>query len=256
MAARLTNTTGTPVVSVTDSGDGREIADIYTLTFTAVTPGVSATVKIAANSPSNPYIDQTGVSVNLDGATSYGDLIGGVAIIFDDDAGFTSSWAAQIRVGHSFGTMNAFSPDAGTPSDSRRIRVHNTGSDSAENCKARIIKRVKWKKKTGTVFATVRSFAIGATEKLSGSTVSPYAFAVSGVSGSGASKTMNLTMDGSSVTVINLTTNVTGTSDGLNVVDFYRITAGNGADIEFKLSQAPYIREWSGALPMALVDLE
>lgn len=237
MGARFTNSTGTPLVSADANENGEAIADVYTLTFTSVIAGTSATVTVSAESPNNPYDGRVKTGVLLDDTTVYDDIIGGVDLVFDNSGSFTGSWAAEVRVGHPFGAFNAFPPDAGTPSGSRQIQVENTGADDAQNCVARLIPVVKRYRITNHVFERLRPFAESAVEKLSGLQIAPYVITVSGVLGSGASKTMDFRVDGSAVDVINLTDQSTGTSDDLNVVDFYRITSGNLEDVEFKLSQ-------------------
>jgi hypothetical protein len=234
-AARLTNTVGTPVVSVAANDDGGAIADVYTLTFESSDPGVDATVKVAAGSPNNPNIDQTGKVVDLDATTAYDNIIRGVDIVFDDDVGFLDTWTAQIRVGLSFGTVQAFGTIV--PSTSRKIRVYNTGDEEGQNCKAELVNIVKHWAKVGKVFERVFPFAENATEKLTGDSVSPYAITVENVTGSGAAKTMDVLVDGAPVNVENLTDLTTGTSEGIGVVDRYRITSGDLEDVTFLLSQ-------------------
>lgn len=236
-SCRLTNQTGTPVVSATANGDGGAIAGVYSLTFDASDPGVDATVKVNADSVNNPNIDQTGKTVLLDGTTAYHNIIRGVDIVFDDDAGFLNTWTAQIKVGLSFGAAQAFGASAGIPGTSRKVRVENTGSENASNCLAELVNIVKHWAKVGTIFARVFPFAEAATEKLTDGQVSPYAITVDNVTGSGAGKTMDVLFDGSPLSVINLTDSTTGTSEGLNVVDRYRITGGNLEDVEFILSE-------------------
>jgi len=238
--ARLTNSTGTPVSSATANASGQAIADTYILAFSSVVAGVSATVTVSTASPNNPYgkSPNNSHSISLNASTQYKKIVPGVTLIFSSSGSFTSSWAAEVRVGRSFGGMNAFPPDASVPSTSYRIRVHNSGTASGINCKARIIKRVKDWWKTGQVFENVRAFAAGATEKLTGNQIVPYAVSVLNVSGSGSSKTMDVKVDGSTVNVVNLETGATGTSVGLNVNDFYKFTSSGLTDVEFKLSQA------------------
>jgi hypothetical protein len=148
-----------------------------------------------------------------------------------------ASLQALIRVGHAFGSLGAYPPAAGAPQGARRIQIANTAAVTLTGCKARLINRVKRFKRTGEVFARVRPFAEFAIEKLTGSQVAPYALSVSGVSGSGAAKTM--TLAGASLTSVkNLTTLVVGGLVGLNVVDYYRAMDGDLESMEFKLSEA------------------
>ena len=150
-----------------------------------------------------------------------------------------SALLSEVRVGHYFGAFSAFPPDAGVAAGQRRIQVVNTGTDTASSCVARLINRTKRIKKTGQVFARVRPFAASATEKLSGTRVMPYALAVANVLGSGAAKTMDLTVDAGLITTVrNLSTQATSNSAALNVTDYYRIESGLLTDMEFLLSQA------------------
>src|SRR5690349_13553248 len=116
MAARFTNSLGTPVVSADANQSGEAIAGVYELSFEDVVPGVSATVKVAADSPTNPYNDSVGQTVALDAATEHTLVIGGVSLVFSASGSFLGTWTAEVRVGLDFGTLDAFPPDAGTPS--------------------------------------------------------------------------------------------------------------------------------------------
>lgn len=236
MGARKTNSVGTPLVSATANSSGEDLPDIYSLAFTSVIASTSATVTVSAASGRNPYNGRT-KSVLLDGTTIYKDVIGGVDLVFSSSGSFIALWTAEVRVGKSFGSFNAFPPDAGTASDSVRIQVENTGGDTAVNCKARILPNAKRYRKTGITFFRVRPFAEDAVEKLTGEKVVPYVVAASNVTGSGASKTMDVRIDSLAQDVVNLTTLVEGTSDALNVVDFYRITSGDLTDVEFMLNE-------------------
>ncbi|HEX8087768.1 MAG TPA: hypothetical protein VF762_02875 [Blastocatellia bacterium] len=231
------NTTGTPLVSAAPNFDGRAISDLYSLTFTSVIAGTSATVHVNAQSSRNPY-EGTSASVNLDGTTVYSNIIPGVDLVFSSSGTFASSWSATVAVGLAWGLKNAFPPDAGTASDGVRVRVHNTGTGTGSGCKARLLSALKAYKKTGTVVAKLRGFSADADEKLDGSQVAPYALTASAVSGSGASKTMTIEIDGDPFDTLNLGDETTGDNTGLNVVDFYQVTSGPLEGMEFKLSQS------------------
>lgn len=237
MGARLTNVVGTPVLSAIANSNGEALAGVYGLTFSAVIAATSATVTVSADSANNPYHGRVVAGVLLNDSTVYKNVIPGVDLVFDNSGSFLATWTASIRVGLPFGSFNAFPPDAGTGSTARQIRVENTGGTNATNCKARLLPVVKRYRKTGEIFARLRPFAASAVEKLTEEQIVPYAITVSGVLGSGAAKTMDFRVDAVPVDVINLTTSGTGTSDDLNVVDFYRITTGALADVEFKLSE-------------------
>jgi hypothetical protein len=90
----------------------------------------------------------------------------------------------------------------------------------------------------GKVFATVNPFAEGASQKVVDDSIMPYLLEVSNVSGSGDSKTMDLEADGDLLTVLNIATNIEDTSEGLNVVDWYRVVEPVELQgKEFKLSE-------------------
>lgn len=238
MATRKTNTSGTPLVSATANDDGRAIADTYALTFTSVVASTSATVKTLPGFGKNPYLDQTGVSVLLDGTTVYDNIIGGVDLVFSASGSFSGTWTAQVRVGLSFGELNAFAPDAGVPTDSRRIQVTNTGADVGSSCKARLITVAKRFATIGTVFERTRPFAESATEtQESDGKITALVATVANVAGSGSSKTMDLSIDGDLITCVNLTTLETVESTDLNVTDYYEISDGDLESLVFILSE-------------------
>lgn len=233
----LSNDTGTPVVSADANFSGRSISDSYVLEFSSVVPVTSAVVKVACGSSSNPYNDQVGVSVALDGATVYSDIVPGIDLVFSDDGGFTGSWQATVVIGSPFGRFNAFPPDSGDPSDGVRVKVVNSGADDGSACRARLLPVLKPVKRTGVVLDSIHAPAEGATEKLVSDSVAPYALNATGVAGIGPAKTMDIDVDGSPFGVINLTDSTTGPSTGLGVVDWYRATDGDLQGMEFKLSE-------------------
>lgn len=237
-ATRYTNTTGTPLVSAVSNDDGQLVADKYSLSFASVVAGVSAQVTVTGQSPNNPNNNSGApITVNLDGTTQYKNIIRGVTLVFSSSGSFVNTWAAEVRCGHYFGSFAAFGAGAGVPSTGRRIRVSNTGSGPATNCKARLVKMAKLWKKTGSVFSRVFPFAESATEKLTGNQVVKYAITVANVTGSGGSKTYDVLVDSATVTVTNLNTGASVPSTGLNVNDTYRITSGGLNSVEFKLDQ-------------------
>jgi hypothetical protein len=236
IGARLVDQTGTPVTSAEAALDGLVLSDDYTLAFTDVVAGTSATVTVTTPYAANPY-NGNSRSVDLDGTTEYDDVVPGVTLVFSSSLSFTSSWTVTVRVGVPFGLMNAFPPDSGEASSEVRLQVENTGAEDGADCSVRLLPVAKRYIKTGIVFAAVRPFAEGATEKTSSGVVSPYAMTVLNVAGSGSAKTMDLEVDGAVVDVENLTDGDAGTSEGLNVIDYYRITDGDLEGVEFKLSE-------------------
>lgn len=235
--AVLVSDTGVPVTAAVPSYDGEGIPDTYSLSFSVVVPSVSAVVKVATGSPNNPYADSVGVSVLLDNSTVYLSIIPGVSLKFSSSGSFTGSWQAIVTIGLPLGALNAFTPDAGTPTDSTRVRVRNTGLDPGQDCVVRLLPQVVRVKRTGVVFVIIHGSAESAVEKLVSGSVSPYGVTATSVAGSGVSKTMTLDVDGDPFNVINLTDSSTSDSTGLNVVDFYQVTSGPLTDLVFKLSE-------------------
>lgn len=241
--ARFTNSTGTPLVSADANRDGRALADSYALAFSSVTPGVSADITVTPSSPNNPYADTH--TVNLDGLTEYRDVIPGVTLVFDDDAGFTNSWAATVNVGEFLGTFDAFGGGAGVPSAGVRHRVLNDGTGAVSAAKATLLPIAKWVKKTGEVFDTVRNFAEGATEKQAGggsNQVIPYLIEISNVAGVGGAKTCSVSVDGvlfGADSLRDLSTGVSQNGDLVKAISpgrFYRVILGDLTGLEFAIS--------------------
>jgi hypothetical protein len=232
------NNEGTPVVSVAETLSGALIPGTYTVTFTGSDPGVDATAEVSTADPNNPNDGNT-ATVDLDGATPSTNLIPGLSIIFDDDAGFDDTWEAVITVGHDFGTKANFGAGAGSGSTGIRVRAHNTGDDTGSNCKAEVAPIAILVEKVGRIFDKVLTFADSAVEKLDvDDIVSPYAITVENKTGTLAAITADIKVDGALVDVINLTDDTEGTSEDLTVVDRYRITDGDLQDIVFQLSQS------------------
>lgn len=240
---RFTNSTGTPLVSAVANNDGRAISDAYVLAFTSVSAGVSADVTVTPSSPNNPYGGTT--TVLLDGATQYKDVIPGQTLVFSNAGGFTNSWAATVTVGEFLGVFDAFGGSAGVPSAGVRHRVVNTGTGAVSAAKATLPPIAIWVKKIGLVFDTVRSFALGATEKQAGggsNQVKPYVISISNVSGAGSAKTCSVSVDGVLFGADSLRNLSTGASQNGNLVKaispgaFYRVILGNLTGLEFAIS--------------------
>lgn len=238
---RLTNISGTPIVSAVFNGEGRAIADEYSLSFAAVVAGTSANVIVQSLSPNNPY--RATKAILLDSATVYKDVIPGVSIVFSNNVGFTNGWSASIKLGEFLGTFDAFGGDAGVPSDGVRHRIHNTGTGAVSAAKARLLPIVKWVKKTGTVFYQTKFFAEGATEKTAGggsSRVVPYVLTISATAGAGAGKTCTVKFDGVTFPASSLRNLSTGVDqDGTGVkcltTTFYRVVLGVLTGLEFAI---------------------
>jgi len=235
-ACGFTNQTGTPVFSAAANGLGEAIPGEYSLAFSSVVAGVSATVTVSA-SDTNIYNGRVVAGVLLDELSISSDVIPGIDLVFDSSA--TNGNVADVRVGKDWGSLAAFPPAAGTPGTPMRVQVVNTHPTDTIFLPAATLKPMPIrKKKTGEVFARVRPFAPTAVQKFTGNKTMPYVLAVSGVTGVGALKVMDLTLDGAPIaTVTNLTDSSSSDSSGLNVVDYYRAEDGDGQTIEFLLSE-------------------
>jgi hypothetical protein len=242
--SRLTNTSGTPVVSALFNGQGRALSDEYSLTFNTVVAGTGANVVVQSLSPNNPY--RATKAILLDNATVYKDVIPGISLVFSNNGGFTNGWTASVKVGEFLGTFDAFGGDAGTPSDGVRHRIHNTGTGAVSAAKARILPIAKFVKKTGNVFDSIKFFAEGATEKTAGggsARVMPYVMTITGTAGAGAGKTCTVQVDGVTFpasSLRNLSTGIDqdGTSVKCLATTFYRVVLGNLTGLEFAIAPA------------------
>lgn len=243
-AVRLANGVGTPVLSAEDNGDGRAIADVYSLAFAAVIPGVSANVTVTSSSPNNPYSGVT-TAIVLDDTTVYDNIVPGVDLVFDNAAGFLNSWTATVSVGEFLGTFDAFGGGAGVPSAGVRHRVENDGTGAVSASKAVILPIAKWVKKDGIVFDTVKTFADTAVEKQAGggsAQIVPYVFSIASVVGAGAAKTCSVSVDGVEFpanSLQNLSTGVAQSGDLVKAISpgaFYRVILGDLTGLEFAIS--------------------
>lgn len=243
--ARLTNGTGTPVVSAVSNGDGRAIADQYTLSFNTVVAGTSANVVVAASSPNNPNNGKT-YAIALDGVTQYKDVIPGLTLVFSNSGTFSGTWTATVNIGEFLGTFDAFGGGAGVPSAGVRHRVYNSGTGAVSAAKATLLPIAKWVKKNGTVFDTVRPFLdAAAVEKQAGggsNQIRPYVISITNVTGAGAAKTCSVSVDGvvfGAGVLQNVSTGVTQNGDLVKAIspgEFYRVVSGNLIGLEFAIS--------------------
>lgn len=238
---RATNNTGTPLVSATDNQTGEAIADVYTLTLSAVVPGVSATATVQGTSPNNPFNGRS-KAVTLDAATISKDLLPGVDLVFSAAGGAANGWAATVNVGEFLGVFDAFGIEAGEPSAGVRVRIHNTGTGAVSGAKAQLEKRTHLYKKTGRGLLEISSFADGATVKIQPGTnqVVRYAVTVLNVAGAGAGKTCDLQVDGitfPAASLRDLSNNAAVSGVGLKAVtgQRYRVLTGALTDLEFSI---------------------
>jgi hypothetical protein len=241
-----TNDTGTPLLSIVPNYSGEALSDNYEFFYTDVdTVDQTATLEISASAPNNPY-NRSGLAIDIDGATVHSDLLPGFDIVFSGSGSFSDAWSNSVRVGDYQGNFNAYEigGDEGT---ARKHRVKNTDAGAAADCKVTLKTIAQLMRLTGHIFDFVKPYADGATEKIANDDpvdtvpgsfqIRPYRITVSSVTGVGAAKVGNFRVDGLAVNLLNLSSGLIATSDGVNVVDTYRIDTGGGQSIEFKLSE-------------------
>lgn len=252
--ARFTNTNGTPIVSVEILDFFQLLPGTYQFTFANVVAETDADVSVVCPlNPNRTRVSHPAVTVALDGVTVESSVIRGLGIVFSDSASFTNSWTATINIGIDQGSRPNFGSSLGQSSNARKVRVENTGTDEALNCKARLLPKSKVWATSGEIFENVRIFSEDLVEKITSGQIEPYAITVSNVTGSGAAKTFDLLVDASLVDVVLLDDmgNPDGgeiTSEDLTVVDWYRITSGDLTGLEFLLSQAAIVTDTANLL--------
>lgn len=192
-AAHFTNTTGAPVVSVTDQNTGEALADEYGLTLSAVGGG-TGTVTVSTLSPNNPYKGRVVAGVALDGVTVRKDIVPGIGIVLAVTA--ANGNVATVFVGLYLGAFDAFGVDAGTPFAVTRHRIVNGGSGPVSNAEAALKTHSVLYKQIGNALSRVAPFADGATEKETGVQTVPYNVTISATAGSGGGKTCSISVDG------------------------------------------------------------
>lgn len=239
---RLVNLLGTPLTSVTPNYTGEALPDIYTLIFASVVPATSATVKVACQSPKNPFADPTGQSVNLDGTTVYKKIIRGYDLVFSNSGSFTNSWSAELHAGVRLGALANHGVLVATTGV--RHKVINNGTGATEGSKVSVSSfPIIWvRTSTNPIFEFGAPFSPLATPTYNtlgdgSQQVKANLITLANVTGSGGSKTMDVKIGGSTFSAKNLTTNVTATSTGQNVNDVYEVQAGNLQGWQYQLSQ-------------------
>jgi hypothetical protein len=228
---RMSNTSGTVLVSAVDADSGEMIADEYTLTLSAVGGG-TGTVTVGALSPNNPFNGRVKTSVALNGSTIYKDIIPGVSLVFSGSGANTNT--ASVKTGSYLGTFDSAGIGGGIPSSGVRHKVVNSSANTVTAAKAELLTQAIMVKKIGLAVSYVEPFADGATEKIAGggsSRVMPYLLAISGVAGSGAGKTCNLSVDGVTLGAASVRDRATGilvSGTGLKAIDSYSYIIATG----------------------------
>jgi hypothetical protein len=237
--ARVTNTSGTLINSFTDPQDGQAIADEYTLTLSGVSGG-TGTITVDTLSDTNPYKGLVKTLVPLDSTTARKDIVPGLSIIFQ--SGASNGNTASVKVGV-FG--GEYLNDSSTQSSGTRHRVYNNGINPVSSVLVRLITQAVRVKPVANaqdlVFFETKEFADGATEKADvDGKIGAYVFAISNVSGSGAGKTADLSLDGASISGIleDLVDSSTVSGVGLKAdgINPYKFLSGPLTGFEFMLS--------------------
>jgi len=159
------NITGTPIISVTPNGEGNLIAGIYTITFAtgSVTPGTNANALVSCDDPHNPNINQSGITVSLDGSTAANNVIQGLNIVFSDSSSFAENWEAKIYVGSYWKSSTSeeisvtclHAQDAGVTTDGERLCLKNDGTTVAIDCSVMVVNKARFKNTNQRVFKSL-----------------------------------------------------------------------------------------------------
>lgn len=178
------------------------IPDTYTFVASA-SSGSGATrqctLTITTASKNNPVNGKvaTNVIVGTPYDDSWYDLIPGVVqLYFDGTANDGDTFI--VSIGRFQGTFEAGGVTAGVGSTGTRHKVTNNGTVDVVQCKARVLPQITYMVKTGHVLYSAKNFAEGATEKLDPLTgqLLPYVMSISGVTGTGSTRTCNILLDG------------------------------------------------------------
>lgn len=241
---RGANVSGSSLTSAQASGTGEEISDTYTLTVSARSGG-TGTITIATGSPNNPYSGRVAAGLNFNGTTQYTNVIPGVTLVFAT-AGANGN-TSLVTIGNPYGAFDASSGSAGTPVGEVKHKVTNDGASSVTGAKAKLLTQAIWTRIVNKLFNYVVPFAIGATEKTTGggsNQVTAYAMTVSGIAGSGPTKTADLNVDGvvlGAASILDLTTGSSVSGTGLKAITPaypYRIQSGPLTGLEFAIDSA------------------
>lgn len=233
------NTNGAPIASAVENGSGEGIADVYTLTLSAVV-GATGTVTVTTAAPRNPYNGRVVAGVNLDGVTAYDNIVPGANIVFA--VGGANANAGNVDMGQYDGTFDSFGAGAGTPSADVRHRVLNDGAGAVGNAKAQLVTAAIHVRKTGLALAYVKPFAASAVEKTAGGgsdQIVPYKLKIVNVAGAGPAKTCDLQLDGvtfAAATLLDMMTGAVVSGVGLKAVtpnNPYQVLSGPLQDLIF-----------------------
>jgi hypothetical protein len=228
---RHTNNAGTVLASSADAGTGEAIPDVYTITLSGVAGG-TGTFTVNTQAPNNPWKGRVKTGVALDGVTARTDIIPGVSLVPSALGANTNT--ATVRVGVYEGTLDAYGPGAGIPTDGVRHRVTNDGTGAVSEAVAHLDTQAIYVRLTGSVFEYVEQFAPGATEKTAGGGSSQtvgYSLTASAVSGAGEGKVATISVDGAALpaaSVVDLSNGDELSGVGLRAVagQAYRVQSG------------------------------
>lgn len=183
------NSVGTPIISVAKAGNGLQRAGIYTLTFTAVTPGGTGTCIISTTDPHNPSRDSGGKVVNLNGSTAYTNIVEGLSIVFSSSGSFNDSWIGIVYYGAFRDTtdstdqsvLNEGIVEAGTTAGTDRVVVDNVGSDLSASTTVRVVNGVRYVLTSGSSITKIDYTEISQTANFSPGYAITFANAATGI---------------------------------------------------------------------------
>lgn len=233
--------TGDPIHTAALDNVGTLIPDDYTITLSAVGGG-TATATVTTASPSNPYRSEVRgtTTVTLDSATQDRNTIPGMVLVWKTGAVNGNSVVLSVSFE---GTHDA---TAGVTTTGVRHKVVNDSSSVVNGCKARLLTQAIDVVRVGKVFAAIKPFAPGATEKVQSGTqrTIPYAVTIDNVTGAGASKVADLLIDGAAFGASSIRNKATGTlsnSTGLKAVsplEYYEVVTGPLTGLQFAIDAA------------------
>lgn len=255
---RVTNDTGGGfnTASCVLDGDGRELADVYTLTASGAS-GTHADITVTTASGRGPYNNYVIGAVTFDGSTRH-DIVPGVALVTNSTTP-ANGWVTTVKVGVWTGLQTAGNPTGavldysdgvddpgattGSPGDPGfigKFAIKNVGAEATVNSLAAFRPRVKIYDKTAPrAFQYGQVTSDGPSEKVDGSNqIQPIPCTFANYTAGSPDTIDVLKNDGggvSSFNVIDVETNTVQASLGLLMDGSTRYQVDDGAS---------YLDEW------------
>jgi hypothetical protein len=236
------NTVGTPIATSALTYTGEAFGGRYTIAFSSVTPGTSATATLTTESSLHP---RSGFSktVALDG-TAETELIPGASLTFSNSGSFTNSWTGYVDLGDYAGVINA-GTGAGTET---KLAVVNTGTTVLSSCAIVVARpKVKLYRKTGTGpndgLESIKAYTTGATEYAPAGVTTRYVVSFANLNTAPTPDTIDVLVDGVLITTVQSVDEAgapTSNSAGLrrDGSSRYRVLSGGLTGTEFVIGSA------------------